>query len=186
MSGKPKNNILAPEEMRAVETRGGRLYSQTADRGIVVSAIVSELAEELANLPKKIDLKDEKLVGKVAVAYVNACAEAGTLPTKTGLCRAFGITRQSVDYFLKQHYNEPSAELLTLIFDSFAEALNTASLASAVHPIVSIFLSKAIYNYTDTLKIETNPGRDPLGDRLTQSELEEIAGRYTPPLDLPD
>ncbi len=175
MSGKPKNEIMTPDEMRISETRAGRLYSQTADRGLVVSAIVSNLAEELANLPQKVDLRDSEMVRKIAVAYTDACAKAGTMPHKCGLCRALGLTRQGVDWFLSHHPDEPSAELLKMIFDSFAEVLSSASLASAVHPVVGIFLLKALGNYSDTVKIETAPAKDPLGERI---DIAAIAAKY--------
>ena len=64
MSGRPKNEIMSPDEMRVTETRRGRLYSQTADHGMVVSAIVSNLAAELAEMPQKINLKDLEMVRK--------------------------------------------------------------------------------------------------------------------------
>ena len=184
MSGQAKHMILSPDEMLDVESRSSRLYSQTSDHGVVVSEIVSNLAEELANIPRKIDLRDTQLVGEVAVAYVDACSKRGTLPSKIGLCRAMGISRQGVDWFLSHHADEPSAELLNMVFDSFAEALSNASLASAVHPIVSIFLSKAIYNFRDTVSIEAIPAGDPLGDRVNP---EVIARKYQELADfLPD
>ena len=183
MSGKPNNEIMTPDEMQLAESRDGRLYSQTADHGMVVSAIVSSLANELANLPQKIDLRDTQKVGSVVVAYTDACARAGTIPSKTGVCRAMGLTRAGVDWFMHHHPDEPTAELLTLVFDSYAEALNNASLAAAVHPIVSIFLSKAIYNYSDAVRIETAPARDPFGEK---PDIAAIAARYEDGIDLPD
>ena len=186
MSGVPKNKIMTPIQMQETETRAGRLYSQTSDHGMVVSAIVSNLAAELANMPRKIDIRDSGMVSSVAVSYVDACAKAGTMPNKTGLCRAMGMTRQGVDYFMRMNPGEPSAELLHMIFDAFAEALSAASLASAVHPIVGIFLLKAISGYSDTLKIEATPTMDPLGVRQST---EQIAAKYANVLrevELPD
>ena len=183
MSGRPKNEIMSPDEMRLTETRRGRLYSQTADHGLVVAEIVSNLAEELAKKPQKINLKDADMVEDVAIAYTDACAKAGTMPNKTGLCRAMGISMQAVDWFMKHNPGEPSAELLQMIFDSYAEALSAASLAGAVHPIVSIFLLKAISGYRDTVSIEPAPERDPLGDRV---KAETIMARYKDLLELPD
>lgn len=181
MSGRPKNEIMSPDEMRLTETRRGRLYSQTADHGLVVSEIVSNLAAELAEMPQKINLKDLEMVRKVAVSYTAACAENGTIANKTGLCRAMGISRQAVDWFMKHNPGEPSAEYLTMVFDAFAEALSAASLAGATHPIVSIFLLKAISGYRDTVSIEPAPERDPLGDRV---KAEAIAERYKDLCDL--
>ncbi len=185
MSGKPKYEIMTPEEMRTTETRAGRLYSQTADRGLVVAEIVNNLAAELAQKPRKIDLKDADLIRDIAVAYTDACARNGTLPSKSGLCRAMGVSRQAVDWFMLHHSDEPSAEVLRIIFDSFADALNAASLAAAVHPVVGIFLSKALYSYRDTVTLETPPAPHPLGQMKTAAE---IAAKYKdlPGFDLPD
>lgn len=174
---------MSPDEMRLTESRRGRLYSQTADHGMVVSSIVSNLAAELAAMPQKINLKDLEMVRNVAVAYTAACAENGTIANKTGLCRAMGVTRQGVDWFLSHNPSEPSAEYLTMVFEAFAEALSAASLAGAVHPIVSIFLLKAISGYRDTVSIEPAPERDPLGDRV---KAETIMARYKDLLELPD
>lgn len=172
---------MSPEEMRTTESRRGRLYSQTSDHGLVVSAIVSNLAAELAEMPKKIDLKDPEMIRQVAVAYTAACAESGTLCNKTGLCRAMGMTRQGVDWFMSHNPGEPSTELLQMIFDSFAEALSNAGLASAVHPIISIFLLKAISGYSDTIKIESPMLVDPLGQRVSA---ESVAAKYKDMIDM--
>lgn len=181
MSGRPKNQIMSPDEMRVIETRRGRLYSQTSDHGLVVSDIIAHLAEELAEMPQKINLKDLEMVKKVAVSYTAACAENGTIANKTGLCRAMGVTRQAVDWFMNHNPDEPSAEYLMMIFDAYAEALSAASLAGATHPIVSIFLLKAISGYRDTVSLEAAPARDPLGDRV---KAETIAARYKDLCDL--
>ena len=171
MSGKPKNEIMTPDEMRIAESRAGRLYSQTSDHGMVVTAIVNNLAAELANMPQKIDLRDTQRVADVIVAYTDACARAGTMPNKTGACRAMGLTRAGVDWFIRHHPDEPSADYLTLVFDSYAEALSASSLAGATHPIVGIFLLKSISGYRDTVSIEAPPDRDPLGDRANVSSI---------------
>ena len=168
-----KGNMMQPAAIQAmaVENRSGRLYSRTADSGEVVQTLVARLAAELADMPKKIDLRDEDMIVRVAVTYVDACASAGVIPSKIGFCRSCGVSRQAVDYFLNHHGDEPSAERLRMIFDSFAEMLNNAALANACHPIVSIFLSKALYHYRDTVSIETEIKQDPLGERRSAAEL---------------
>ena len=183
MSGRPKNDIMTPQDMEEIHSRTGRLYSRTADGGEVVSALVEQLAIELATLPKKIDLRDESLIKSVAVAYVNSCVKSGVLPNKSGFCRACGISRRAMDYYLLHHAEERTAELLRIIFDSFAETLNSAGLANAVNPVTGIFLSKALYQYVDTIKIEADQNiEDPLGKRRS---VEEILSNYED-LPLPD
>lgn len=170
-----KGNMLQPTAIQAlaVESKGTRLYSKTADNGEVVQALVENLAAELTDVPRKINLHDENIVTQVAVCYVDACAKAGTIPNKSGYCRAMGISRQALDYFLSHHSEEPSAERIRIILDSFAEMLNSAALASAVHPIISIFLSKALYNYRDNITIETELKREPFEDRVPAEKIME-------------
>ena len=127
-----KGNMMQPAAIQAMatETRNSsRLYSKNNDSGEVVQALVKQLAAELAQMPKKIDLRDEDMIVRVAVAYVDSCANAGIIPPKIGFCRACGLSRQAVDYFLNHHGDEPSAERLRMIFDSFADMLNAAALA---------------------------------------------------------
>ena len=86
-----------------------------------------------------------------------------------------GYSRQGVDAFINKHGStSPAAEKLRMIFDSFAELLNNAALASACQPIVSIFLSKAIYGYRDTVSAEIEYKDDPLGPRKSAAEINEI------------
>lgn len=168
----PKNNIMTPMEMQEMQSRSGRLYSRAVDGAEVVSELTEQLAYELANVPRKIDLRDSELITKVAVSYVVACSKKGTVPNKLGLCRAMGCSRQSVDYYLSHHAEEKSAELLRIIFDSFAEMLTSSALANAVHPIVSIFVTKAIYSWREAVKVEAEqPVADPLGERRNVSEI---------------
>lgn len=154
MSGRPKNEIMSIADMEklAVETRtGNRLYSRTADGAEVVNALTARLAAELANPPKKIDLRDAEMVRAVAVKYVEACSHAGTIPSRLGLCRAMGISRQAVDRFIRYHPQEPSVETLRVIFDGFADTLHSAALTNACHPIVGIFTLKAQAGWRDTV-----------------------------------
>ena len=175
-----KGNMMQPAAIQAMatETRNSsRLYSKNNDSGEVVQALVKQLAAELAQMPKKIDLRDEDMIVRVAVAYVDSCANAGIIPSKIGYCRACGLSRQAVDYFLNHHGDEPSAERLRMIFDSFADMLNAAALAGACREITAIFVSKAVYGYRDTVSVETELKRDPLGERRRASEL---LAKYSP------
>ena len=187
MSGRPKDDIMSPTDMvkLAEETRvGNRLYSRTTDGAEVVSALTARLAAELATLPKKIDLRDKEMIKAVAISYVDACSRAGTIPSRIGLCRAMGISRQAVDYFMNHHSEEPSVETLRIIFDGFADTLNSAALTNACHPIVGIFTLKAQGGFRDTVTFEAPLVGDPLGDRVSA---EAIVAKYEQDgIELPD
>ena len=108
------------------------------------------------------------------------CAQAGTIPSKIGLARALGMSRRTVDYFLERHPEHPTAELLELAFDAFAEAMSTAALAGSVQQVYAIFLSKALYKFEDTVTVKAVPP-DPMD---TKSSAAEIMARWKDSLDM--
>lgn len=175
MSDKPHNNIQHPSQMLATakeRSMNSRIYSKTADSGMVVSSIVEQLAEELTKIPQKADLRDTEQIKKVVISYVSMCSEAGAIPSKIGLARALGMSRRTVDYFLERHPDHPTAELLELAFDAFAEALSMAALANATNNVYSIFLSKALYRFEDTVSVKTVPP-DPMDGKQSAKEIYE-------------
>lgn len=184
MPDKPHKNIQTPGEMltSAKEQRmNNRIYSRTSDGSEVVSAVVNQLAAELATLPQKTDLRNTAQIEKICISYVDACSKAGLIPSKIGLSRAMGVSRRTIDYFISKYPDHPTAQLLEIVFDGFSDCLNTAALCGAVNNIYSIFLSKAIFHYKDTVTLEAIPA-DPLERRMTT---EEIIKKYEL-VDLPD
>lgn len=186
MSDKPHNDIQQPSQMleTAQERRlNSKIYNRTSDGEMIVSSIVRQLAEDLAVIPEKANLKDTEQIKRIVIAYVAMCAKAGTIPSKIGLARALGMSRRTVDYFLERHPEHPTAEVLELAFDAFAEALSTAALANATNNVYSIFLSKALYRFEDTVSVKAIPP-DPMESK---SNAAEIMKRWQNDLDmLPD
>ena len=175
MSDKPHNNIQHPSQMLATaqERRlNSRIYAKTADSGAVVAAIVEQLAEDLVEIPQKANLRNTEQIKCIVVAYVAMCAKAGTIPTKIGLARALGMSRRTVDYFLERHPDHPTAELLELAFDAFAEAMSTAALTGSVQQVYAIFLSKALYKFEDTVTVKATPP-DPMDSKPNTAEILE-------------
>lgn len=186
MPDKPMGNVQQPIQMLATaqERRlNSKIYNRTADGGTVVEAIVEQLAKELVEIPQKADLKNTEQIKKIVISYVAMCAKAGAIPSKIGLARALGMSRRTVDYFLERHPEHPTAEVLELAFDAFAEALSTAALANATNNVYSIFLSKALYKFEDTVTVKAIPP-DPMD---AKSSAAEIMARWKDQLDmLPD
>ena len=178
MPYEPKNTIQSPSEMLATaqERRlNSRIYNRTADNGEVVSAIVEQLAEDLVDIPQKADLRNTEQIKRIVIAYAAMCAKAGTIPSKIGLARACGYSRRQIDYFCEKHPEHETAQLLELAFDAFAEALTTAALANATNNVFSIFISKALYRFEDSVTIKAAPP-DPMDHRATAAE---IMARYS-------
>lgn len=173
MPDRPHRDIQTPSEMLATakeQRLNNRIYSKTADSGLVVSAIVSQLAEDLTAIPQKVDFRDTELVKNVCIAYADACSQAGLIPNKMGLSRALGVSRRTVDLFCDLHPDHPTAQLLEIVFDAFSEALSNAALVGATNNIFSIFVSKAIYKWKDTVSVETTPP-DPMDHHTTAAEI---------------
>lgn len=190
MPDRPHGNIQTPTEMltTAKEQRlNNRIYSKTADSGLIVQAIVSELAQELANLPQKADLKNTEQIKTICIAYANACSQAGLIPSKIGLARALGVNRRTLDRFCDVNPQHPTTQLLEIVFDAFSEALSNAALAGATAQVYSIFLGKVLYSMNDVVTVKMDPDPDPLGERVSA---EAIAAKYKDLLDseleLPD
>ena len=183
MSNKPAGHILADDEMMelAESQHRSRLYSKDADGSEKIQAIVETLSDELKQMPKKISLRDTETVVNTAQRYVNACGSTGTIPTKIGLCRAMGCSRNAVDNFMGNNPEHPTTEALRIIFDAFSEALNAAALSGSVQPIVSIFISKAVYGWRDTAQIEVVQNSTMLGPELSAEDIEKrIISDYEP------
>jgi len=151
--GLPKNEIMTVEQMDAMNYEildNSRLYSKDTDNSEKVSMSVNAITQQLIDAPmKKISLNDYNTVRAVTVEYMKSCSRTGIIPSKTGLSRALGITRAAADAFIKRNPGSDTARFLSMAFDAFAEMLSANSLAGSVHPIVSIFLQKALYGYRD-------------------------------------
>lgn len=169
----PKNGIMDSDSMDRmnVQTVGSsRLYAKDVDAGEKVAAIVHMAADSMAKVPEKINLYDAEQVRAVTLEYLRSCERTGALPSKIGVARAMGITRQTIDAFLKSHPDQPSAQFLELLFDACAEALTNAALAGGVREITAIFISKAQFGWRDTITLET-PQPQPLGELVNEDEL---------------
>ncbi len=153
---KPKNNMLSVQEIDkmndAVKVKHfqyGRMANdaQTLDR---MSSIVADIGVELREADaNKVDLSNTQAVKLQTERYVNSCSEKGIVPSKMGLARSLGITRQGLDFYCKSHPQSPSALFLEITFDAFSEILSLASLSGSVNPVYAIFIAKALFSWRD-------------------------------------
>lgn len=180
MSQRPAQNIMDPCKMLelANEQKMTRLYDKTTDGTDKIQSLVGALANEISNLPEKINMRDTKTVRIVAAQYVDACRTVGTIPNKIGLCRAMGISRQAVDSFMNMNPAHPTTEFLEIVLDSFAEILSNSALVGASNMVMSIFITKAVYKWRDNIAIEY-VSKTPLGETedpeiLRQRIMEDV------------
>ena len=91
-----------------------------------------------------------------------------------GLSRVLGFSRAGLDKFVKSHEGTASAVFLQNCFDGFSEMLSMASLSGACHPIVSIFLQKALFGLRENDALPEAP----VTGVLSTADAAEIAQRY--------
>lgn len=171
--GTPGHEIMTPEEMDEMNlvTLDNRLYSKDADGNQQISAILTAVTEKVVDRPKKIRLNDLPTVEAVTKDYIKSCLKTGVIPSKQGHARAMGVTRQCVTQYMSRNDN-PTTEYLSAVYDSFAEALQMASMTGRVHPIVSIFVLKSIYGYVEH-EPEILPSGGLIHEDISEDELRE-------------
>ena len=176
ISNKPAHEILSYSDMVEMNEakRLTRLYSKTEDASERVSALIANAAAELDNLPSRISLRDTQTVKAVTRQYLLACEQTGVLPSKMGLARAFGVSRQAIDNFISRNGEHDTTEFLRICFDTFAELLSNSALIGGVHPIMAIFVEKAVFGWKEQNVVEISTP-NPLGESISQ---DELAARY--------
>ena len=177
----PGHSIMSMEQMLAMEQERTetRLYDRNEDADAKIRKLIAQTTTELANLPEKIDIRNVEAVKSVVKAYMLSCYNAGSVPSKSGTCRAMGLSRQAVDAFMSKNSNHPSAEFLRVTFDAEAELLSNAALTNSTNMVLSIFLLKAVFGYKESVVLET-----PVDNSFVQElSPEEIALKYA---DLPE
>ena len=156
MVNRPKGSIMSYSEMvEANEIRASsRMFSKDTDNGEKISTLVSNVRREFATMPEKISLRDTEMVRRVTEQYLKSCDATGVLPSKIGLCRAYGCSRQAITDYMNNNPNHSTTDYLSIVFDAFNELLSNAALAGSVHPVYAIFLGKAVYGLRDNSSVE--------------------------------
>ena len=137
----------------------------------------TEQLEILSHYDHKLSLTDTEAIKQQSLVYLQACANSGTTPSFSGLCRTLGYTRMAVYNFLHKQPEHETSKWLSMVSDAISEALADAALHGAVHPIVSIFVLKSRGGWHEDFVSEFD--RNPNVGADAESP-EEIAERYLP------
>ena len=143
------------EEQAEARQYQGRNQTVEANRALV-GEIVASMASNLAaaaDETRRFDLSDLGRVSRVAIRYVQACAEAGTLPTVTGVAAALGRTRDAL--YKRGKTDRLFQEWLEAFSDQCGVAMAQAAINGAVAAVPAIFTLKSRHGWRDTYTIET-------------------------------
>lgn len=142
----------------------------------LISMSITELAE-VAN-KEKISLDDVEEVKRRTIYYMRACEESGTFPTSLGLARSLGYSDRALRHWRSKQPNSATSQWLELVNEMCADILNQSALKGNANTIVSIFLSKALYELRETNELVIT---SPSGiDDGAEYSAEEIRRRYLP------
>lgn len=160
-----------------------RVFS-TANRDendIRLSDLVNASVEELAQAAEAMDsisLSDTRTVKARTMVYVRACADAGNLPTFSGLMRSMGMSAEAGYAYKRRNPDSATGKWLAIYQDYCGDLLADAALKGMTHPVFSIFVEKSRNLWRDTITVE-QVQHDPLGPMLTEDELRERIMKYS-------
>lgn len=122
---------------------------------------------------ERVDLHDLEQVRARTFEYIAACKSAAAFPSVMGLAvYGFGLSRQRLNQFLRDHQGKPSAEFIEQAKDAFADVLVNQSLYRNADATQVIFQLKNCNGFSDRLEIEPIQSKDgPLGPLLDPEEL---------------
>lgn len=136
--------------------------------------LVSMAAEEMlrVNSKEKIPLCDIEMVQAASQEYLVACAKHGVMPTVRGCAAYFGLTRNALYNFARDHRGSAFQEWLQNFSDICGELLMQSAIEGTASPVPAIFVAKARYGWREN---EEMPVQDAGPPELTP---EEIAAKY--------
>ena len=183
-----KNTALSPAEMDAMNrsiVEGNHLYDNSVEgRAGTIQEIVTVVGNDALIDRKKVDLRDLEEVKRVAREYIDSCQRAPLLPSKSGLCRSLGYSRQGLWLFMRDNKGSATEDFLSQLFDAFSETYDIAAMGGTIHPIYAIFTQKAQYQLRDNAPVDDLENNEPydavdeetLKQRILDGITDDISG----------
>lgn len=106
--------------------------------------------------------------------YVQYCQVHCTMPTITGLATRLGISRRTINEWIKDGNYPDTQQYLRVVKNTFADLLEQGALTGSIDKIFSMFLLKSTHDYQETNKIILEPQNNQYGEELTDEQIEEI------------
>lgn len=176
----PKKLQTSTEMAEAISNRPNKRlnYKEQSDAH-KAETLADNLDFQLAALKevterKGVDLHNLEQVQARTFEYIEACKSAAAFPSVMGLAvYGFGLSRQRLNQFLRDHPGEASTEFIEQVKDAFADTLVNQSLYRNADATQVIFQLKNCNGFSDRLEIEpVQPQDGPLGPLPDQAALE--------------
>lgn len=162
-----------------------KIYREVSDehRGTALAEAMSrkELALRESVKKNRVDWEDVQDVQRRCLDYLSACRESQSIPTVSGLAAlALGVSRQSLNLFMREHPNSETTQFLQRIKDVFADTLENAALNNHINSIMAIFVMKNDHDRADRVEIQPIQPTSPLGE---SADVQALMNKYQ---DLPE
>ena len=116
-----------------------------------VARIGAELEEMRIN--EKVDLNDTERVKTRSAMYIDACAEASSMPTMSGFAHSMGISRRALYDFSKHNPSHPTTKWIEIVNEAIEDVLSESALRNNVNAIPAIFLLKARFGLRESVEV---------------------------------
>lgn len=168
-----KEKALAPHRGQSFYRYQSGQYNEAQLKNLVGLRL-----EELAGVAtsERVSLSDINEVKKRTLIYLRACQETGSFPSTMGLARSMGYSRRGLHYWRERNPQSETARWLEMVADTFADILSQSALKNNANPIITIFLSKSLYDMRETSEIIVKPGADE--NPVNDFNEEDIRKRY--------
>lgn len=135
---------------------------------------------KMLDLTEPVNLRDAAELKRRAEVYISVCQCRSAFPSILGYSRALGVSYRALRKHIERNPNDAGSRFLLIFSEMVAEVLHESALANNANSILSIFLSKAIYDISDTAKIELVNGKaDDEGNEIDLDEIRERYAKYT-------
>ena len=154
-----------------------RIYKAQADlhKGEQLAADLDRklVALRQTGAPNRIPWDDFPYIRERCLAYLEACRDAQTIPTVSGLAVfGLGATRQALNGYLRQHPNTQTAVFIQQLKDLFSDILETQALMRNLDTVMSIFVLKNDHDRSDRVEIHAETDSATMGELADRTELE--------------
>lgn len=130
----------------------------------------TKMAMKLAELPQ-IDYKDAKQIADRCQWYFEYCAEHDVRPTIQALCLSLGCVRQTLINWESE--DSERGRIITRAKQIIRTLIEQWSVSGRLSPPISIFWSKNVLGYVDTVQVTAVQQESPLQASKTPKEIEE-------------
>ena len=169
------SDLVTNKERQMSRTRGQGLYPRERNEQVenTITRLVGLSFAQMSELAtsEHISLSDITEVKKRTLIYLKACEVNAVFPSKSGLARCLGYSRQEIDNWISKHQGTETSRWLSSFSDACAENLHQAALTKNTSEITTIFLSKSLYGMTETSNIVLSQGSDAFHNEVDQDAL---------------